>query len=162
MHISLRPVRSLAVMGAASALALAACGGSDAADPTTATTATTAVAAAATTGDVPAATAAAAPEVTAAPTGTDAGAAPASPNGDNTITIADFAFSGVTEVPVGTTIIVTNTDSSPHTFTSDDDLFDAGSLRQGDTFEFTFDTAGEFAYHCNFHESMTGTITVTG
>lgn len=158
MHISLRPVRSLAVLGAASALALAACGGSDAAD---ATTSATTVAATATTADAPAANTAA-PEATAAPAGTDPGAAPASANGDNTITIADFAFSGVTEVPVGTTIVVTNTDSSPHTFTSDDDLFDSGSLRQDDTFEFTFDTAGDFAYHCNFHESMTGMVTVTG
>lgn len=82
--------------------------------------------------------------------------------GDDTITIADFAFSGVTEVAVGTTIVVTNTDSAVHTFTAEDGTFDSGSLRKGDTFEFTFDTPGEFAYFCNFHPSMTGTITVTG
>ena len=29
------------------------------------------------------------------------------------------------------------------------------------TFEFTFTEAGTFAFHCNVHPSMTGTITVT-
>ncbi len=80
----------------------------------------------------------------------------------NTITIADFAFSGVTEVAVGTTIVVTNTDASPHTWSADGGSFDSGALSEGDTFEFTFTEAGEFAYHCNFHPSMTGTIVVTG
>ena len=92
-------------------------------------------------------------------TETDEGAAPAS--GD-TITIANFAFDGVTEVALGTTVTVTNTDASPHTWSSEDGTFDSGSISPGDTFEFTFDTAGEFAYFCNFHPSMTGTITVTG
>ena len=80
----------------------------------------------------------------------------------NSITIADFAFSGVTEIAVGTTIVVTNTDATPHTWTADDGAFDSGALSEGDTFEFTFTEAGEFAYHCNFHPSMTGTIVVTG
>ena len=80
----------------------------------------------------------------------------------STITIADFAFSGVTEIAVGTTIVVSNTDATPHTWSADDGAFDSGALSEGDTFEFTFTEAGEFAYHCNFHPSMTGTIVVTG
>ncbi len=90
-------------------------------------------------------------------TGGDEGA-----SGDNTITIADFAFTGVTEVPVGTTVVVTNTDASPHTWTSEDGTFDSSAIAPGDSFEFTFTEAGEFAYFCNFHPSMTGTIVVTG
>lgn len=86
----------------------------------------------------------------------------AAPADGATITIADFAFDGITEVAVGTTVVVTNTDSAPHTWTAVDGAFDSGSLGQGETFEFTFDTAGEFEYFCNFHPSMTGTITVTG
>lgn len=82
--------------------------------------------------------------------------------GDNTITIADFAFGGVTEVAVGTTVVVTNTDGSPHTWTAEGGAFDSGALGQNETFEFTFTEAGEFAYFCNFHPSMTGTIVVTG
>jgi plastocyanin len=83
-------------------------------------------------------------------------------SGDNTITIADFAFSGVTEVPVGTTVIVTNTDATPHTWTAEDGTFDSAAIAPDGTFEFTFTETGEFAYFCNFHPSMTGTIVVTG
>lgn len=94
-------------------------------------------------------------------------AAPAAETADATgavadLTIADFAFSGVTEVSVGSTVTITNTDSSPHTWSSDDGAFDSGSIAPGAAFEFTFTEAGTFAYHCNFHPSMTGSITVTG
>lgn len=81
--------------------------------------------------------------------------------GGAAITIAGFAFSGATEVAVGTTVTVTNDDSATHTWTSEDGTFDSGSIAPGESFEFTFDTAGTFAYHCNFHASMQGTITVT-
>ena len=80
--------------------------------------------------------------------------------GGAAITIAGFAFSGATEVAVGTTVAVTNDDSATHTWTSEDGTFDSGSIAPGESFEFTFDTAGTFAYHCNFHASMQGTITV--
>jgi plastocyanin len=68
----------------------------------------------------------------------------------------------VSEVPVGTTVVVTNTDSTQHTWTALDGTFDSGALGEGDTFEFTFTEAGTFDYRCNFHPSMTGTIVVTG
>ena len=86
----------------------------------------------------------------------------AATTGGDTITIADFTFDGVTDVVVGTTVVVTNTDAAPHTWTAVDGAFDSGSLGQGETFEFTFDTPGTFEYFCNFHPSMSGTITVTG
>jgi plastocyanin len=79
----------------------------------------------------------------------------------DTITIADFSFSGVTEVAVGTTVVVMNTDAAPHTWSAQDGTFDSGAIAPGETFEFTFTDAGEFAYFCNFHPSMTGTIVVT-
>jgi len=79
-----------------------------------------------------------------------------------TITIADFAFEGVTEVAVGTTVVVTNTDDTQHTWTALDGTFDSSALGPGDTFEFTFTEAGTYDYQCNFHPSMTGTIVVTG
>lgn len=78
------------------------------------------------------------------------------------ITIVDFTFSGPSEVPVGTTVTVTNEDSASHTWTAENGAFDSGSLATGDSFEHTFDEAGTFAYVCNFHPSMTGTIEVTG
>jgi plastocyanin len=88
-----------------------------------------------------------------------AAAAPAA--GDNVITIADFAFGGIQTVPAGAAITVVNNDSAPHTFTADDGSFDSGTIQPGDAFQITLDAAGTFAYHCDFHGSMTGSITVT-
>lgn len=98
--------------------------------------------------------------------GADASAPETSDSTDSiesaTITIADFAFDGVTEVTVGTTVVVTNTDGAQHTWTALDGTFDSGALGEGDSFEFTFTEPGSFDYRCNFHPSMTGTIVVTG
>ncbi len=57
---------------------------------------------------------------------------------------------------------MTNTDGASHTWAAVDGSFDSGTLAEGDSFEFTFDEPGTFEYRCNFHPSMTGTITVTG
>jgi plastocyanin len=81
---------------------------------------------------------------------------------DAEITIADFAFSGADSVNVGDTVEVTNNDSVGHTWTAVDEAFHSGTLASGDTFEFTFDEAGEFDYFCQIHPQMTGTITVGG
>lgn len=83
--------------------------------------------------------------------------------GDATeITIEDFAFSGAETVSVGDTVEVTNNDSVGHTWTADGGEFDSGTLSSGDTFEHTFDEAGEFDYFCSIHPNMTGSITVEG
>jgi plastocyanin len=50
--------------------------------------------------------------------------------------------------------------SLPHTATSDDEVFDSGSLTEGGEFSFTFDEAGTFAYFCEVHPTMRGTIVV--
>lgn len=77
------------------------------------------------------------------------------------IEIQDFQFSPATlEVTVGTTVTWTNAGDAPHTVTSDDDVFDSGELGNGDTFSFTFDEAGEFAYHCDIHKKMKAKIVV--
>lgn len=81
--------------------------------------------------------------------------------GEPVIEIAGFAFSGVTSVPAGTVLTVVNNDSAPHTFTADDGSFDSGAIEPGSSFEITLTSAGTFAFHCNFHASMTGSITVT-
>lgn len=77
------------------------------------------------------------------------------------LVISGFAFSGPATVPVGTTVIVRNDDSAQHTWSSTDGVFESGVLAAGETFSFTFDQPGEFAYFCQFHPSMAGTITVT-
>jgi plastocyanin len=94
------------------------------------------------------------------PTATDAPSGEAGAD-ENEIVISGFAFSGVTEVPVGTTVTIVNEDSGTHTWTATDGTFDSEGLAPGDSFEFTFETAGTFDYRCNLHPSMTGTIVVT-
>jgi plastocyanin len=77
------------------------------------------------------------------------------------VTIANFAFSPDTlTVKVGTTVKWTNQDSATHNVTAEDNSFKSGDLNQGDSFSFTFTTAGTYAYRCGFHASMKATITV--
>jgi plastocyanin len=79
------------------------------------------------------------------------------------ISISDFLFSAPASIAVGTTVTVVNNDDISHTWTSEDDVFDSGSLGQGDTFEFTFEEPGDYAFFCKFHQSqMTGSIAVEG
>jgi plastocyanin len=81
---------------------------------------------------------------------------------EQTVEIADFAFSpeGLT-IAAGSTVTWVNQDPSlPHTATSDDEVFDSGSLTEGGEFSFTFDEAGTFAYFCEVHPTMRGTIVV--
>ena len=64
-------------------------------------------------------------------------------------------------VPTGSIVSWTNSDSIQHTVTSDEQgLFDAGPIFPGDTFENVFDSAGEFGYHCAIHPFMTGVVMV--
>jgi plastocyanin len=49
-----------------------------------------------------------------------------------------------------------------HTVTSDDGAsFSSGSIDPGKSFSYTANTVGSFAYHCNFHSNMKGTLVVT-
>ena len=78
------------------------------------------------------------------------------------ITIADFAFSGPGTAAIGDTVTVTNEDSIGHTWTAVDGEFNSGSLAESESFDFTFDEAGEFDYFCSIHPEMQGSITVEG
>jgi plastocyanin len=98
-------------------------------------------------------------EATAEPTAEEP-AAPAA--AEVPVDIRDFAFSpNPVEVPVGGTVTWTNQDAVPHTATSDQrGVLQSGAIAPGSSFSQVFDTAGEFAYHCEFHPNMTGTIIV--
>ena len=63
-------------------------------------------------------------------------------------------------INVGDTVIWTNNDDSPHTVTADDDEFNSGNLAEGATWSYTFTEAGTYDYHCNYHGSMTGSVSV--
>ncbi len=69
------------------------------------------------------------------------------------------------EVAVGTTVTWVNGDATRHTVTSGEDdradgLFD-GDVPAGESFSFTFEEPGEFAYFCDIHPTMTGTVNVS-
>lgn len=133
-----RPTRTLLLGAVALALALTACGDDD--DDEAASSATTASTADAPDGE--------------APDDDTAGAA--------TIEAKDFALTSITVAP-GAEVEVVNGDGAAHTVTSDDDLFDSGSVAGGETGTFTAPSEpGEHAFHCEIHPSMTGTLTVEG
>jgi plastocyanin len=70
------------------------------------------------------------------------------------------------EVEAGTTVTWVNEDSVDHTVTSGpagdpDGMFDEPLQSDGDDVTVTFDEAGTFAYYCDLHRTMIGTVTVT-
>jgi plastocyanin len=70
------------------------------------------------------------------------------------------------DVPVGTTIVWTNQDDIEHSVThgtspTPGDAFDSGLFPKGESFSFTFETAGEYPYFCTRHPSMQGLVSVT-
>ncbi|MDO8538207.1 MAG: cupredoxin domain-containing protein [archaeon] len=84
------------------------------------------------------------------------------------ITTNGFEPSSI-EINKGDTINFTNNDSqphwpasNPHPIHSDVSGFDARQgLSQGESYSFTFNTAGNFGFHDHLNPSMTGTITIT-
>jgi plastocyanin len=67
-------------------------------------------------------------------------------------------------VKVGAKVAVTNEDSAPHTLTdkATPAAFDSDTIKQGQTRTVTFTKAGTFKIYCQFHPTMSGTVTVTG
>lgn len=63
----------------------------------------------------------------------------------------------------GTTVTWTNHDADPHTVTdgANPKAFHSSALDTGDTFSYTFTTAGTFQYFCTLHPMMVGHVTVT-
>jgi plastocyanin len=78
------------------------------------------------------------------------------------VTIEGFTYSP-TRVTVrrGGKVTWTDEDASNHTVTFDDDgPEDVGNLREGRSATVTFDERGSYAYICEFHPSMAGTVEV--
>ncbi len=81
------------------------------------------------------------------------------------VNIQDFQFvpASIT-VSVGTTVTWTNSDTAPHTATSNPGVspaFDTGTINPGGSGSVTFNTPGTFGYFCAIHPQMTGTVVVT-
>ena len=66
-------------------------------------------------------------------------------------------------VEIGTAVTWENEDTLMHTVTSDaqnDELFDSGLIGVGESYTYTFDSAGSSDYYCIVHPWMVGTILV--
>lgn len=75
------------------------------------------------------------------------------------VIIKNYAFSPeILTVPAGATVIWVNEDAAPHIIQSD--LFTSNTLNTGDSFSYTFTTAGEITYLCSIHTSMKGKVVV--
>jgi YVTN family beta-propeller protein len=77
------------------------------------------------------------------------------------VSIAKFAFVPATiTISTGQAITWTNADPVDHTTTSDDKVWDSGSLSPNGTFTMTFSQPGTYAYHCTIHPFIRGTVVV--
>src|SRR3954452_1327177 len=76
-------------------------------------------------------------------------------------TIDNFTFTPpeLTVAP-GTTVTWKNDDDIPHTVVAKDRTFRSKALDTGDSYAFTFPSAGRFEYFCSLHPYMVGTIVV--
>jgi plastocyanin len=79
----------------------------------------------------------------------------------HTVTIEGMRFQpDVLTVASGDTIMWVNKDLVPHTATSKDGGFDSKEIQAGESWRYTTRTAGDFAYICAFHPTMTATLRV--
>ncbi len=81
----------------------------------------------------------------------------------NTVVMSSSSFNPATlTVARGTTVTWLNSDSSVHTSTSDNTVWDTGDMQPGVSRTTVFNTPGTFKFHCVYHGTMgmVGTITV--
>jgi plastocyanin len=81
------------------------------------------------------------------------------------VAIKNYAFvPAALTVAVGTKVTWTNDDAAPHTVTiqSGPVSFSSPTLQKGDSYTYTFTTAGTYKYYCAVHPSMTASVVVTG
>ncbi len=77
------------------------------------------------------------------------------------VRIANLAFDPeAITIPAGSAVTWTNDDATPHTVTAVDGQFDSGIFDTGASFSWTFPEPGTFAYHCQIHPSMQGSVMV--
>jgi plastocyanin len=69
---------------------------------------------------------------------------------------------GTVSIKVGDSISWSDSTEAPHTVTADQagGPMQSGVLNQGDSYRVTFGAAGDFAYHCEIHSYMRGTVHV--
>jgi plastocyanin len=77
------------------------------------------------------------------------------------VAIENFDFSPRrVVVPAGSQVTWRNDDSTEHTVTSLDDVFDSDALGSGESFSFRFDKPGTYRYRCAIHPDMQAAVEV--
>jgi plastocyanin len=77
------------------------------------------------------------------------------------VEIVDFAYDpDPVTIQVGGKVIWANRDSAPHTATAEDGTFDTGTIEEGKIKSETFKESGTYAYICQIHPTMHGTVEV--
>ena|SRR5438132_1434021 len=78
----------------------------------------------------------------------------------------DQFIPATTSITSSTLLTWQNDGVEEHTITADNGAFDSGDLDPGQTFEFTFDSPGSYAYYCSIHggpngQGMAGVVVVS-
>lgn len=87
------------------------------------------------------------------------------PDGEGTFaSINNFDYGDIV-VEAGTPLVISNSDSVPHSFTAGTpgapvDWFDSGIFGTGQAYELTFDEPGTYEVFCTLHPSMTAEVLV--
>jgi plastocyanin len=90
-----------------------------------------------------------------------AGGGTPSSTGPQQIEMGDDVFlPAMLTVAAGTKVTWVNKGSKAHTVVSNDKLFDSGLVNIDGEFSHTFNTPGEYLYHCAPHAKMVGRIVV--
>lgn len=93
------------------------------------------------------------------------GTATTSTTAPNSVTIKNYTFSpNPLKVKKGTSVTWTNTDIARHNIVADGGKTggpDGPLFGKGETYSFTFNTVGKYAYHCEPHPYMHGEVEVT-
>jgi plastocyanin len=77
------------------------------------------------------------------------------------VKIDNFNFGPQTlTVSVGTTVVWTNRDDTPHTVVSTNGVFKSKVRDTDEKFSYTFTKAGTYPYFCSVHPKMTGKVVV--
>lgn len=77
------------------------------------------------------------------------------------VTIQNFKFNpNIVTIPVGGSVTFKNLDQVAHTATDSKKAFDSGDLKQGQSWTYTFKTAGTYSYVCSYHPMMKAEVVV--
>lgn len=102
------------------------------------------------------------PTIPAPPSGPDGTTSPTLASAPNPVRIVGRRFEPATiEVSVGDEVSWINADDTGHWIVSRRrDVIDSATLEPGNSYTERFPDAGTFAYFCNIHDEMTGTVVV--